>query len=195
MHSNLADFWTYSHCVLCSTRNAYNEIIAAIPQLLSMTSNPFGNPIPVSSISTTVSPPTNLVSQRSHHILLGHDLVMSTPLSKSDCPRIQYFTRDEWNRREKGKAGKGGTQSENIGLQFVEDANGQPVSFTIAKEMRTMLTSLFHSLLVNGQAAEVSSALTHEARAYLHVTMTNSFPLLLFCEGGRWKIDLMISQI
>ena len=57
-----------------------------------------------------------------------------------------------------------------------------------------MLTSLFHSLLANGQAAEVSTTLTHEAHMYLHVSMANNFSLLLFCEGGRWKIDLMISQ-
>ena len=116
------------------------------------------------------------------------------PNTDSDCGKLPYFSREGWNSREKGKAGKGGPQSENVGLQFAEDMNGQAVPYVVAKEMRAMLNSLFHSLLANGQAAEVSNSLTHEARVYIHVTMSNHFPLLLFCEGGRWKIDLMITQ-
>ncbi|ETW86460.1 hypothetical protein HETIRDRAFT_423684 [Heterobasidion irregulare TC 32-1] len=64
----------------------------------------------------------------------------------------------------------------------------------MAKEMRAMLNSLFQLLLANSQAAEVSNSLTHEARVYIHVTMANHFPLLLFCKGGRWKINIMITQ-
>ena len=118
----------------------------------------------------------------------------SAPNKDSPCCKLPYFSREGWNNQEKGRAGKGGPQSENVGLQFAEEADGRPVTYTVAKEMRAMLNSLFHSLLANGQAAEVSNSLTHEARVYIHVTMANHFPLLLFCEGGRWKIDLMITQ-
>ena len=121
-------------------------------------------------------------------------IMPSAPNKDSNCSKLPYFYREGWNSREKGKAGKGGPQSENIGLQFAEEADGRPVTYTVAKEMRAMLNSLFHSLLANGQAAEVSNSFTHEARVYIHVTMANHFPLLLFCEGGRWKIDLMITQ-
>ena len=118
----------------------------------------------------------------------------SVPNEDSCCSTLPYFFREGWNSREKGKAGKGGLQSENVGLQFAEDINGKAVPYVVAKEMCAMLNSLFHSLLANGQAAEVSNSFTHEARMYIHVTMSNHFPLLLFCEGGRWKIDLMITQ-
>ncbi|ETW85811.1 hypothetical protein HETIRDRAFT_167976 [Heterobasidion irregulare TC 32-1] len=170
-------------------KNAYNKIITAIPQLLSTTSNPFSHPIPSMPVSPSVNTPIAITWSMQwcpSRILLGQDMIMPlAPNMDSDCSKLPYFSRKGWNSQEKGKAGKGGPQSENVGLQFAEDINRQAVPYVVAKEMQAMLNSLFHSLLANGQAAEVSNSFTHEARMYIHVTMSNHFPLLLLCEGGR----------
>ena len=79
---------------------------------------------------------TRSMQQCPRRVVLGQDMIMpSVPNEDSCCSTLPYFFCEGWNSREKGKAGKGGPQSENIGLQFAEEADGRPVTYTVAKEM------------------------------------------------------------
>ena len=84
--------------------------------------------------------------------------------------------------------------SKNKAQLYLEDADGVPVAGHIAEEARQLVYSLLWSLMWSGQYASRSTALTYEARVYMHVVLAQNFPMLLYCTGGRWKTDLLISQ-
>ncbi|KAI0801484.1 hypothetical protein C8Q74DRAFT_1365079 [Fomes fomentarius] len=83
----------------------------------------------------------------------------------------------------------------NIMQLFVEDENGNAVEGTEAKEIRETLWSLLHSLVWTGQAAATYNTLSYEVEVYIHVMLSRHWPLLLFCEYGTWKINLLIKQM
>ena len=172
------------------TRTLYEDLSARIPQLIGMAQEAAANP--GDNAQTAVVPGIARWSSSRVTLGLGQHLPDVPPLP----PRILYRTRDDWNRATKPKAAKQGPQPDghNVAQRFIEDENGEPISGGKAREARTMLHTLLHSLVWSGQAAASAQTLGNEARIYLHVNLARRFPMLLFCEEGTWKIDLFISQ-
>lgn len=184
-----------SAAALLLARKLHNDILAKITQLVGMA---YGKH--TASISITPhSPGESEAKPRvapwvSSRIMLGLGLRMPTvpPLP----PGICYRMRKDWNNAPKGKSSKQGPHGdeENVGQCFIEDVDGEPVTGIIAAEAHTIIHSCFCSLLWSGQVASSAQNLSHEARTYLHVALSDLFRQLLYCVSGTWKINYLIGQ-
>ena len=131
---------------------------------------------------------------------------MTFPLVPPIPAAVKFKDQKDWSHWLKARADKvkGGLEdggrrgahdsSKNQAQLYLEDADGVPVAGHIAEEARQLVYSLLWSLMWSGQYASRSMALTYEARVYMHVVLAQNFPMLLYCTGGRWKTDLLISQ-
>ncbi|KAI0370814.1 hypothetical protein BV20DRAFT_979399 [Pilatotrama ljubarskyi] len=138
-----------------------------------------------------------LTSPLHGRVVLGLGWVYPPPQAKPDGVTFRYWYASEFKERPKKGGGKQGPHDDsiNVAQTFIEDERGQPVSGTVAKDIREMLCSLLHSLVWSGQAPESQDLLPHEARVYLHVSLARRFPFLLLCDGGAWKINALIKQM
>lgn len=120
-------------------------------------------------------------------LILGRGMKPLPPLSRAECLNTRFWSISDWNTFSKPppQAKKGGNHS----VLYTELADQQ------ADDLRLCVYSLFKSLASTGQAPAQASELAYEAMAYIHSNLAAMFPPLLRCEGGRWKIDKLISQL
>ncbi|KAI0354176.1 hypothetical protein OH77DRAFT_513233 [Trametes cingulata] len=170
-------------------RKLYEDLVSKIPQLLGMIPNVEHESLEVTSGSST---------QPIHgRVVLGLGWVYPQRRDRPEDVAFRYWYASDYKERPNKGGGKQGRHDENVNVAqlFVEDEQGQPVSGTVAKDIREMLRSLLHSLVWSGQAAASQDHLPHEARVYIHVSLARRFPYLLLCDGGGWKINLLIKQM
>lgn len=130
-------------------------------------------------------------------VVLGHGMVYpSAPSAPPQGVQLKFWSKTIFSgRTKKGKKKTGQHKSnKNIGQSWVEDEAGNIISGYVAHSIREILASCFHSLAWTGQAPLYSRELGHEARVYIHNVLGAHFPFLLICEGGRWKINELITQ-
>ncbi|KAI0366773.1 hypothetical protein BV20DRAFT_1055428 [Pilatotrama ljubarskyi] len=167
-------------------RKLYEELVSKVPQLLGMVSNVDHDSLEAMAVSSVVH----------GRVVLGLGWVYPQPRTQPEGVTFRYWYASDYKERP-NKGGKQGQHdnSVNVAQRFVEDEQGQPVSGTVAKDIREMLRSLLHSLVWSGQAAASQDHLPHEARVYIHVSLSRRFPFLLLCDGGGWKINALIKQM
>jgi hypothetical protein len=85
--------------------------------------------------------------------------------SASDYPEVNYWTKKQWKdaenrRKDSSKVPTGGSphrgarsaKGENVMMLYIEHANGQPVSGTIAAEIQDFARSIWQGFYLQGMA-------------------------------------------
>ncbi|KAI1783779.1 hypothetical protein LXA43DRAFT_1067334 [Ganoderma leucocontextum] len=161
----------------------YEDIIAKLPQLIGMD--------PDESIKTQLTPTSS-----KGRVLLGHGWEFPKPL-RPDGARLKWWESGKWKEERNQGGGKQGQHDDSINMaqHYLEDKNGVMVSGYVAMDVRRRMRACIHSLLWSGQATPTENNLGHEARAYIHVTMSRGFEFLCYCDNGTWKTDTLLKQM
>jgi len=123
--------------------------------------------------------------------------------SRSEYPQIQYWTRQEWRVIENMKkdssevAGPcGGTrlaQGENVNMQFIEYANGTPVSGTLAHDIRSFAKSIWQGFYNRGMTPETWGSMSRAVEDEYICKMETKWPMLCYCDN-HWKVNFLATQ-
>ncbi|RPD57656.1 hypothetical protein L226DRAFT_573629 [Lentinus tigrinus ALCF2SS1-7] len=164
------------------------DLISRIPQLLGMP------PLPDAQLNAPDGRPQCHLCRP----VLGLGMNYPTPPSRPPNVQFKYWTWNDYTSnpppKEFSKLGQH-SMDENRGQLFIEDKHGDVISGPVAKDIRDTLHSLVHSLIWCGQAASNQDNLMFEARVFIHVMLGRRFPFLLLCDGGMWKINVLIKQM
>lgn len=137
-------------------------------------------------------------------ITLGLGMKFPAAREKPQDLVFKFWMKSSYTRREKGPStrtrGQRGGDEENINQTYIEEVlPGQliavPVSGPVAAKTRDVAHHLCNSLLWSGQAAPTWGAVGFEAKAYVYNVLAEHFNFILYCEGGIWKMDMLMTQI
>ncbi|KAI0310824.1 hypothetical protein OF83DRAFT_1287915, partial [Amylostereum chailletii] len=181
------------------------DILINIPQLIGMNATSTSTALPSTPMTAaplaskeSKSPPSTEISPgivpwASLRVTLGFGIPWPTATPRSECPNVSYYAFSEWKKHPLPKAGKRGPHSNehNVGQRYIEDKDGKAVSGLVAEQARNYRDALLNSLRWSGQATATYGGLSKEAKAYIYANMTERFPMLLFCEDGMWKTDVL----
>ncbi|KAI1791028.1 hypothetical protein LXA43DRAFT_1013071 [Ganoderma leucocontextum] len=173
-------------------KQAFEGMVNKVPILLGITN--MQNP--------AADDPSAVLDEQGHRscaskVVLG--LGMAYPAALDAPPQgvhLKYWSKKSFSGRTVKPGKKTGQHKpdKNVGQLWIEDETGNIIPGYVAHSIREILTSCFHSLAWTGQAMAHSRELGHEARVYIHNILGGHFPFLLICEGGRWKINELITH-
>jgi len=122
-----------------------------------------------------------------------------TIVPRSDYPNIKYWTRDEWTVFEskrkdssdpKDKAGPRGrtrcAQGHNVSMQFIEEADGRPISSTQAEDIRAFARTIWTDLYARGLALKTWGNASRKVHDEYEREMETRWPVLRYC-SNHWK--------
>ncbi|KAI0280461.1 hypothetical protein BC826DRAFT_1112138 [Russula brevipes] len=128
-------------------------------------------------------------------------------LEKNDYPHVKFWTKEEWRKSEnfhkdtseletKG-AGRGASRSskgENVMMLYIEDANGSPISGTLAGEIRDLARSVWRGFYVRGVAPGKWGHVSKDVRDEFCHEMESRFEVLRYCDN-HWKTHMLATSI
>lgn len=138
-----------------------------------------------SSVTTPLTLPAITFQQCQARVVLGRGMTRRRPLDQSQYPDAQFWTAADWRAFTRPGSGcKGG----NNAVLYTE------LSEQEAGDLRDCIYELLNSLASTGQAPAQAGDLGYEAKVYIHCNLANEYPTLLQCEGGRRKIERLVTQ-
>jgi hypothetical protein len=127
--------------------------------------------------------------------------------SASDYPEVKYWTKQQWKDAENlrkdssevptGGGPRGGARSakgENVMMLYVEHADGQPVSGTIAAEIRDFARSIWRGFYLRGMAPEKWGDVDKDTKDDYLYEMEKEWAVLRYCDG-HWKAKAIATSI
>ncbi|KAJ6566791.1 hypothetical protein B0H19DRAFT_1257977 [Mycena capillaripes] len=158
---------------------AYQELVNAVPALLTTTSNPFGLPVPTTEQAPGgLNLPTSVFPQ----------------LEKNDYPLVQfwrqadYFTRDGVSNNN-GPNPRGGTlaaQGINVTMGYVETQDGIAVDGFRRTAIGKVAAQIWHGFLAMGIAPAKWGNASQTVVTLYENEMCRKFPELRYC-ADNWK--------
>ena len=122
-----------------------------------------------------------------------------TTFSRLDYPNIHFWTKDKWTafklkRKDssdpKDKAGPQGrtrcAQGHNVSMQFIEEADGQPISSMQAEDIQKFARSIWTDLLSRGLAPKTWGKASRKVHDEYKCKMETQWPILRYC-SNHWK--------
>jgi hypothetical protein len=127
---------------------------------------------------------------------------------QSDYPRIKFWNKLDWKNFENARrdssglevknTGRGGgtrsSKGENVMMLYIEDADGLPVSGTIAGGIRDFARSIWRGFYSLGVAPEKWGDAMPEVRSKYCNEMENAFEVLQYC-ANHWKAHAVATLI
>lgn len=128
-------------------------------------------------------------------------------LMDSDFPLVRFWYKMSWKTHNEGKKDttelgastgqRGGTraaQGENVNLLFIENADGTPITGTLAAEMREHARSIWRGLHKKNAAPEKWGDASNEIREQYYHEMESKFYPLRLCDN-HWKSQAIATGI
>ncbi len=135
------------------------------------------------------------------------DPQQSWGLVEADFPQMKYWRRQAWKVHEDeqndstglvSKRGqRGGARSArgiNVMMQYIENADGSPISGDYAAEMREFTRSIWRGLDKRKAAPEKWGDATKDVRKHFYFEMEKEFYMLRLCEN-HWKSQAIATAI
>jgi hypothetical protein len=138
----------------------------------------------------------------------GGDVKKLPPLSASDYPGVKFWTRLDWKKHEndrkdsselesKGSGARGGARSskgENVMMLYIENADGTPISGTLAGEIRDFARSIWRDFYTRDVAPEKWGDGPKQIRDEFFYEMEGTFVVLRYCDN-HWKANAVATSI
>ena len=128
-------------------------------------------------------------------------------LEDSDFPLVRFWYKMSWKTHNEGKkdttelgasSGQQGStcaaQGEIVNLLFIENADGTPITGTLAAEMREHARSIWRGLHKKNAAPEKWGDASNEIREQYYYEMESKFYLLRLCDN-HWKSQAIATGI
>ena len=128
-------------------------------------------------------------------------------LVDSDFPLVRFWYKTSWKTHNKGKkdttrleasSGQQGStcaaQGENVNLLFIENANGTPITGTLAAEMREHTRSIWRGLHKKNAALEKWGNASNKIHEQYYYEMESKFYPLCLCDN-HWKSQAIATGI
>jgi hypothetical protein len=124
------------------------------------------------------------------------------PLDKARYPDVQYWRKNEWNRRPGNtsttvvntqvgiKGRKRRAAGQNVNCQFVEGADGMPVDGYRITAISNRLREIWHECWLKGIAPTTWGKGSATFRDFVRMQIYDYASELRFCED-HWKLDLI----
>jgi hypothetical protein len=186
-------------------RETHNKLVETHRLLMDTFANITGN----SNINNLKRPRTDdlgseasLEHPNTHPILALRATTSLETYSRSDYPKITYWTKQEWNaiqadteKKAKGTpivAGtRGATRSskgENVMMLFLQNKDGTPVSGTDAAYIRDFARSIWRGFYLRGMAPETWGSVALDVKNDYIFEMEKKWEVLRYCEN-HWKAN------
>lgn len=144
------------------------------------------------------SVPSIAILRCPEHLRLGHGMMMLLPMDRDNCGELLYWKKKEWENRDKDfRYARSEDDTDKKVPGYCESGAGQGVliSAQMWSDIRVVATSVILGLSRTGQTTKHAKDLSYEAKTYCNIVLGREFPCLRYCEGGRWKIILIISTV
>jgi hypothetical protein len=139
--------------------------------------------------------------------LRGSPDASSDFLAPSDFPYIRYWMKHGWKKHLKEtkdssplepstgtRGGSRAAEGENVMMQYIEEADGTPISAEKASQIRGRARSIWIGFYPWGLAPDVWGDASKEARDQYYCEMEKHFPVLRYCEN-HWKAQAVATSI
>lgn len=122
--------------------------------------------------------------------------VLLKQLDRADYPAMKYWTRGDFGDRQTPSAHVTTTtksKKKNTQHQYIEDEDGQPVSWEYAQQMVDYTRHIFTEFRRRKIDAETFKKLGVVSMDFYRASMYTRFPILRGCHGD-WKADKLGSE-
>jgi hypothetical protein len=118
---------------------------------------------------------------------------MQAPLSQSDFPLVKFWTREDWNAYNSARKDSSSTDIDDTRggpTDYIEDANGAPVSAKTITRMRLLARSIWIGAFERGKAPKTWGDASKELQDEYLYEMESHWGVLRYCQN-HWKADIL----